>query len=269
MKMSLNRWAGVIAGLLVATSTPPLGADPIANAQNGAELRATAERGNPKAQADYGNALTYGSYGLAKDPAAGAGWISKAAAQNDPYGIYFLAGLHLSGDVIPRDVNKAMVLYKRCSAMGMSQCTNMLAVHNATGRLIPQDLAESERLMELSWNQAGSEGESFAYEYAMLFKIGSSVPKSLQKSSKWFSRCPSNLACRFMGAEVREELQAAQASSRFPARPQARAGVTTCNTQCANSDCYRTYDDGRQIRFKAKQRWDAMANQFEWDAGSC
>lgn len=55
----------------------------------------------------------------------------------------------------------------------------------------------------------------------------------------------------------------------FPARPAKRLGVVSCNTRCMNADCYRTYDDGKKVRFRAKQKWNPFNNSFEWDSGSC
>jgi hypothetical protein len=43
----------------------------------------------------------------------------------------------------------------------------------------------------------------------------------------------------------------------------------TCNTRCNNGDCYRTYNDGRKVRFQARQKWNPFNNQFEWDSGGC
>ena len=58
-------------------------------------------------------------------------------------------------------------------------------------------------------------------------------------------------------------------ASMYPARPQARAGVTTCNTNCNNGDCYRTYDTGKKVRFQAPQKFDTLTSQWTWDAGTC
>ncbi|MQY51315.1 hypothetical protein [Rhodocyclus gracilis] len=55
----------------------------------------------------------------------------------------------------------------------------------------------------------------------------------------------------------------------FPARPAKRPGVVSCNTRCNNGDCYRTYDNGRQIHFQAKPKFNPFNNQMEWDSGSC
>lgn len=55
----------------------------------------------------------------------------------------------------------------------------------------------------------------------------------------------------------------------WPARPAKRPGVVSCNTRCFNGDCYRTYDDGRQVRFQAQQIWNPLSGSFEWDSGGC
>lgn len=55
----------------------------------------------------------------------------------------------------------------------------------------------------------------------------------------------------------------------WPARPAAAKGTIRCNTQCKNGDCYRTYSDGRKVRFQAKQVWDSVKNTFVWDSGGC
>jgi hypothetical protein len=62
--------------------------------------------------------------------------------------------------------------------------------------------------------------------------------------------------------------QTTNAASQFPPRPAKRAGVVSCNTRCNNGDCFRTYDDGRQVRFQAQRRMNAFG-EFIWDAGSC
>lgn len=55
----------------------------------------------------------------------------------------------------------------------------------------------------------------------------------------------------------------------WPPRPAQEANVTRCNTRCLNGDCYRTYSDGRKVRFQAKQVWNPFDNKFEWDSSGC
>ena len=58
-------------------------------------------------------------------------------------------------------------------------------------------------------------------------------------------------------------------SSPFPPKPAAKPGVTVCSTECYNAQCYRTYSDGRQVQFTAKQVWDPFNNTFKFDSGGC
>lgn len=231
-----------------------------------AELRAAAARGDATSQVQYGDWLMHGSGGLEKDEKAAASWYAKAANQGDPWGMYRLGGATLTGSGVPKDVPQAMALYRKCSGLALSLCTQSLAIHHATGRLIPKNIPEAERLFELAWKQ----GDSFVtWQVGQFYWLGTTLPKSLPKAALWFSRCSDQLGCRLSAAEVEKELAAERTQSLFPARPTSRAGVTSCNTRCNNGDCYRTYDDGRQVRFRARQTFNPMTNQFEWDAGSC
>ncbi|AJR09489.1 sel1 repeat family protein [Photobacterium gaetbulicola] len=58
-------------------------------------------------------------------------------------------------------------------------------------------------------------------------------------------------------------------TSQFPAKPAKVPGRVSCNTRCINSTCYRTYDDGREVKFQAQQKFNAFTGQFEWDSGGC
>lgn len=60
-----------------------------------------------------------------------------------------------------------------------------------------------------------------------------------------------------------------QAKSNFPPRPAGSPGKTVCATNCFNAQCFRTYSDGRQVKFTAKQVWDPLNNTFKFDSGSC
>ena len=58
-------------------------------------------------------------------------------------------------------------------------------------------------------------------------------------------------------------------ASKYPARPAAKSGYVTCNTKCNNADCYRTYSDGRKVRFQAQQKFNPFTSQWEYDSGTC
>jgi hypothetical protein len=62
---------------------------------------------------------------------------------------------------------------------------------------------------------------------------------------------------------------ASAADDPFPPRPEKVPGRVSCNTRCINADCWRTYDDGSKVKFRAKSKWNPFENCFEWDAGPC
>ena len=67
---------------------------------------------------------------------------------------------------------------------------------------------------------------------------------------------------------VKEE--APQASiDPFPARPDKRSGVVSCNTRCVNAACWRTYDNGKKVQFQAKQVFDPFSSSWKFDSGNC
>ncbi|WP_372997782.1 ankyrin repeat domain-containing protein [Marinobacter sp.] len=79
-----------------------------------------------------------------------------------------------------------------------------------------------------------------------------------------------------VAALIREHTMASSArnvssnnQSRYPAKPAPKPGYTTCNTRCLNGDCYRTYSDGRQVRFQAERKYNPLSSQWEYDSGSC
>lgn len=70
--------------------------------------------------------------------------------------------------------------------------------------------------------------------------------------------------------QARKQAEAnARMEARWPAQPAAVPGQVRCNTRCTNADCFRTYSDGRRVRFQARQVWDPFTNSFKFDSGSC
>ena len=57
--------------------------------------------------------------------------------------------------------------------------------------------------------------------------------------------------------------------AKYPSKPAPQSGRVVCATSCTNGDCYRTYSNGKQVRFQAQQKFNPFNNQFDWDAGSC
>ncbi len=50
-----------------------------------------------------------------------------------------------------------------------------------------------------------------------------------------------------------------QHAGQYPAKPKARAGVSTLKHQVRQRGCYRTCGDGRKMHFQARQKWNPRA----------
>lgn len=64
-------------------------------------------------------------------------------------------------------------------------------------------------------------------------------------------------------------LESESYGKRFPAPPNAQEGALSCRTKCFNGDCFRTYSDGKKVRFQADRIYNAFTQQWEWDSGTC
>ncbi len=110
-------------------------------------------------------------------------------------------------------------------------------------------------------------------EAELLIKLGADLSAVNWKSSR---RSALDYAVSNENYNVADLLRRNNAISgleeaRYPARPAppSRPGYVRCNTRCNNADCYRTYSDGRKVRFRAKQKYNSLSGQYEWDSGSC
>ena len=71
------------------------------------------------------------------------------------------------------------------------------------------------------------------------------------------------------GRQTLKPEKAADSGSLYPATPAKRPGLVSCNTNCMNGDCYRTYDNGKKVHFQAPLKWNALSGQMEFDSGPC
>jgi hypothetical protein len=115
-------------------------------------------------------------------------------------------------------------------------------------------LAEREQIAARLRREQVVEGQRLSREW----KPGQALGKSKVKPVLVAEQAPSSM-----------QLTKASFTGRFPARPEVQQGVTTCNTRCENSTCYRTYDSGKQVEYQARQKWNPVTNRFDWDASTC
>ena len=107
------------------------------------DLRAKAEKGDPKAQNELGEALYAGKLGVTKDAAQAVKWFRKAADQNHPAAQYNLAVGYERGDGVAKYEVEAYKWYRLAAKQG-----DRKAQRNATMLellLSPEEIAEGKR----------------------------------------------------------------------------------------------------------------------------
>lgn len=202
--------------------------------------RKAAEQGHAKAQNNLGHLYEHGQ-GVLQDDAEALAWYERAARQGNAWGQRNLGLMLRDGKGVPRDPIRAHAWLNLAGAAeephpGASKDRDELAEG-----LSPAQLADAQRLAR-EWKAGAAMG-------APRVKVAAAAPAA--------------------PAAPRPAEAPVAGNHAFPARPAAQPGRTSCNTRCVNGDCYRTYDNGRQVRFQAKQKWNPLNNQFEWDSGSC
>lgn len=191
-----------------------------------------AEKGFAPAQNSLG-AMYFNGEGVEANSAWALYWYAKAAQQ----------GAEFSADNLKR------LLPQRASKLVTSNSGNLRATASADGAVLVS-LARGTKVYPIN-NPVPGWREVYVENGHRLGFISDSVlgePVAIQNQSPIVRATPSSL---------------------WPAKPAARAGVTTCNTKCVNGDCHRVYSNGKKIRFQAKQKWNPFTSQFEWDSGGC
>jgi len=252
--------------------------------------RKAAEQGDASSQRELGIAYGFG-YGVGVDEREAARWYRKAADQGDAAASNNLGNLHELGEGGQRqDYVEAVRLYEAAARQGEPYAQRNLArmyreglgvrsdavvacawANLAASAHSPHPKAADERsdMTQYMPKELLDEGQRLAREWTPGKPLGKSRLKPVA-----VSLLKENLAAKVAAdigalAKALEANQAQEGANQFPARPVAKPGLVTCNTRCTNGDCYRTYGDGRKVRFQARQKWNPINNQFEWDSGGC
>lgn len=242
-----------------------------------------AEQGNARAQRNLG-VRYYNGEGVTKNLRTAAEWYEKAAKQGDAGAQYNLGVQYERGEGVPQDFAKAAAWYREAAARGDGFAANNLGVAYANGRGVAQNDIVAYALYNLA-AALDERGDSKApgnrnaladqmstpdIEQAQALtrrmmdpKVGvvAAIDAYLSSPRTKPAAAPARAAPKPVAATVSDD--------GFPARPAKRPGVTSCNTRCTNGSCLRTYDDGRKVRYQAEHKFNALSNQWEWDAGPC
>ena len=246
-------------------------------------LRKAAEQGDALAQLTMGEAYSFGN-GVDEDQREAARWYRMAADQGYAPALNNLGGLHERGaGGLRQDYAEAARLYEAAARQGNSYGQFNLARMYHEGLGVPSDAVVAYGWINLAASaesphpKAADERDAMTrympknliadgQRLAREWKPGTSLGKSKLKP---VDVAPLTAAWAVKVGKAEVSKPADQPIGQYPARPEAKPGLTTCNTRCVNGDCYRTYGDGRKVHFHAHQKWNPFNNQFEWDSGSC
>lgn len=235
--------------------------------------RKAAEQGHAEAQNNLGLMYLLGR-GVQKDGEQALAWFLKAAGQENA-NAYNNLGIMLEDGLggFVKDYAEAASWYRKAAMQGLAFAQRNLARLYHKGLGVKQSSVTAYAWMNLAaaggHENAPDDRDQIAAELSPAdlqkaqalsrqWQLGESIPEVAATTPVRPASKPTPTAA----------LPRDSSGSRFPARPAKKPGVVSCNTNCINGDCYRTYDDGRQVRIRATHRMNAFG-EWEWDSGSC
>lgn len=246
-------------------------------------FRKAAEQGEATGQLRMGVAYLYG-HGVDKDEREAVRWFRMGADQGDGRALNNLGNFYERGvGGLRQDYVEAVRLYEVAARQGIASSQRNLARMYREGLGVRSDAVvayswfslaasaespdanaadERDAMTKYMPKNLIAEGQRLAREWKPGMALGKSKLKPVDVASlqaAWADKV----------GKAPDAMPAEQPAGQYPARPEAKPGLTTCNTRCVNGDCYRTYGDGRKVHFQARQKWNPFNNQFEWDSGNC
>jgi TPR repeat protein len=151
------------------------------------DLRASADRGDGKAQTQLGGFMLTGKVGLSKDPAGGVALIRKAADSGLASAQDMLGMLYSNSFMgVSADPAQSVAWYRKAAAQGDVPAALALAIDYSTGlNGLPKDEAQAATFYKL----AAEKGESVAQSsLAEMYENGKGVPKDEAQAFYWYRR---------------------------------------------------------------------------------
>ena len=223
--------------------------------------RLAAEQGHAAAQANLGWLYDKG-LGVAQDYQEAVQWYRRAADLGYALAQYGLGVAYQYGRGVQANPVVAYALYSLSSANDPS------ASNEATARR--EGLVPSLSLAEIAAAQALTRELTVAGTVTTVLNnfVASYVSEKKAVKLAAVEQKPVAKADAVVQATPPAPAPAASDDG-FPERPAQREGMLSCNTRCVNAACWRTYDDGKKIKFRAQRKYNASTRQWELDSGGC
>lgn len=266
-----------------------------------------AKQGNAEAQNTLGVRYENGK-GVAQDFKEALRWYQLAANQGDVIAQYNVGAMYDKGRGVPQDYKEAARWYRLAADQGYVEAQYNLGTQLEIGQGVQQDFKEAVRWYRLAaeqgdaraqnnlgsmfgkaqgvpqlpvvqhalYNLARAQGDEMSAKNLKIIEPGMTRQEIADAQALARDMAQPGKLLKVLDAYVKahpvgkpRKTSSAPAASPYPAQPAKRPGVVSCNTNCTNGDCYRTYDSGRKVHFQAKHRYDALQGNWIWDAGSC
>ena len=151
-------------------------------------LRRAAEAGHLQAQTDLGGIyLEGGKGGVQPDGKQAYEWFSRAAAQGSKEALYYMGRILHAGRDVPRDKEKALLLWRQAAGSGVAEAQYML------GRTLANEPQADAVRIGLHWlrravqapapKTAAEAAGALGYIYA---KGRPGVPKDMTEAGRWY-----------------------------------------------------------------------------------
>lgn len=180
--------------------------------------------------------------------------LRREAEQGNAQAQFQLGTKYSLGEEVAKDDAEALKWLRRSADQGFPRAQLMIGIGYASGRygLTKNSVEAKKWLQKASANRTDAWAQGSAETFlAELYGINSA--KNSVASLNNLTR----------------EKPIAQNNDPYPQRPDKQPGAVACRTNCINADCYRTYGDGRKVRFQAKRIFDPLNNQWKYDSGGC
>ncbi len=148
------------------------------------ELKAAAEKGDAKAQFEFGKA-SFEAGKTPEDLAEAIAWIRKAATRGLAEAQSAFGNAYFVGKGVSKDWSKAAEWWRKAAEQGFADAQYNLAVTYHRGRGVPIDMGEA-----VKWYRKAAENglPTAQSNLGFMYYHGQGVPKNTQEALKWYRK---------------------------------------------------------------------------------
>lgn len=229
--------------------------------------------------------MYYRGEGVSKDFYKAAELYQKSADQGHSWSQYMLGMMYMNGEGVLQDTKKALEYYEKAADQGEEYAWNNLGVHYRYTQMGIDSLPLAYAFYNISASKGSEKAienrESISKEMTQKqIEIGQELSRKMlangviKTRNEYISGEIIKLAAKGKNTQQKSSVNAKLAktvkpASPYPPKPAKRPGVTSCNTNCNNGDCYRTYDNGKKKHFQVSPTYNPLNSQWEYNPGPC